>query len=72
LQLILLAIINPGIACSKYMNNLSNFGHELVLSPIAASMLNLFYSKIIKSVYLFGELLILASLLWLDVLLLHY
>ena len=56
LQLILLTISNPAIACSNHILNCSNFGHELILSPIDASMLNLLSSKIIK-VYTYCELL---------------
>ena len=52
LQLILLTISNPAIACSKLIHKSSNFGHELILSPIAASMLNSFLSKILKCIHI--------------------
>ena len=54
LHLIVLTISNPAIACSKYIHKFSNSGHELILSPTAASMLNLLYPKIIK-VYTYLE-----------------
>ena len=72
LQLILLTIYSPGIACPKSISNFFNCGHELILSPTAPSMLNVWSTNIIKRVYMRRGIIDSASLLWPDVSLLHY